>query len=68
MVKKCSNCYWGQERGEEPNHFGCYADSKWKKWVPKKEVDIPRECKGWKGKESHPLDRTLRKDGYYDCV
>jgi len=50
MVKKCSNCYWGQGRKEEPKHFGCYVDEKWRKWIPKKDVDIPRECENWKEK------------------
>jgi len=48
MVKKCSNCYWGQERKEEPKHFGCYGGEKWRKWIPRKDVDTPRECEDWK--------------------
>jgi len=48
MVKKCSNCYWGQERSEEPKHFGCYVGKKWRRWIPKKDIDIPRECETWK--------------------
>ncbi len=48
LVHKCNNCYWGQERKQPPYHFGCYFDSKWRKWVPKKNVDIPNSCPDWK--------------------
>ena len=41
MVPKCSNCFWAQSSGP---HNGCYFDGKWRKWIPKKEYDIPRDC------------------------
>jgi len=48
MVKKCSLCYWGQERKEAPTHFGCFSKGKWKRWILKKQVDIPNDCPDFK--------------------
>lgn len=47
MTKKCSNCYWCHQEEYNP-HTGCYAGGKWRKWIPKKQVDIPSECPDWK--------------------
>jgi len=47
MVKKCSNCYWRHKKENAP-HIGCYAEGKWRKWIPKKQVDIPNDCPDWK--------------------
>lgn len=59
MIKKCSNCYWCQEKEHTPNlkqestvriesHIGCYVGNKWRKWISKKKIDIPNECPDWK--------------------
>jgi len=54
LIKKCSNCYWCQEKeyGHEVlrigTHVGCYAGGKWRKWISKKKIDIPNECLDWK--------------------
>jgi hypothetical protein len=48
MVKTCNNCYWLHE--SEP-HIGCYHGSKWRKWIPKKDLDVPRLCGAWKSKD-----------------
>lgn len=58
MVKKCSNCYWCQEKDYAHNlgdkdveikkHIGCYAGGKWRKWISKRQVDIPNDCPVWK--------------------
>lgn len=42
---RCSNCVWCRPGGP---HVGCYADGKWKKWIPKKEYDTPRDCSDFK--------------------
>lgn len=51
VVKKCSNCYWCQEQefvSGDGSHMGCYEGGKWRRWIPKKKVDIPNECPNWK--------------------
>jgi len=48
-MKKCSNCYWCQEKEGPSRHIGCYARGKWRKWIPRKQVDVPTECPDWKG-------------------
>jgi len=44
----CSTCGWCLAPKGSP-HTGCYADGKWRKWIPKKEIPIPRECESWVG-------------------
>ena len=61
MIKKCSNCYWCQEKEfvhslKTDNyesvrtvfHIGCYAGGKWRKWVSKMKIHLPNECQEWK--------------------
>lgn len=48
MIKKCSNCYWRQEKEGLSGHIGCYVGGKWRKWISKKKTDIPSDCPDWK--------------------
>ena len=43
---QCNLCSWCRPGG---THIGCYAGDRWRKWIPKKEFDVPRECKDFKG-------------------
>lgn len=51
MAHSCKECLYGQQKDGSP-HFGCYQDGKWRKWVAKKDVDVPNACEGFK----YPLE------------
>ena len=61
VVKKCSNCYWCQEKEyavkpkdedvKVERYIGCYVGNKWSKWISKKKIDVPNNCPDWKREE-----------------
>ena len=45
MIESCDKCYWFTL-----SNRGCFKYSKWRKWIAKKDISIPRECLGFKFK------------------
>jgi len=50
MRQTCYDCYWCMTRHGKMEHIGCYAGSKWRKWIAKKDAFVPNECKDFKPK------------------